>query len=78
MLLPQLATAFIRKGRSVVDSVVSLTSYVQFVQLSLCKGHHALTVFPDIKSAFGNVNISTLYNIIFEADIPTNLCNVIF
>lgn len=72
--LPELQSAF-RKGRSVVDNVTYLSS---FVQLSFSKGQFALAVFLDIKSAFDNVDLYCLYRSLVALNIPTNLCNIIF
>lgn len=73
-LLSPLQTAF-RKGRSVLDNIAYLTTYVQ---VGFSKNLYSLAVFLDVASAFDNVNIYTLYNILIDLNIPTNLCNAIF
>lgn len=73
-LLSDLQTAF-RKGRSVADNVTYLTS---FVQLGFSRNHCTLGIVLDIKSAFDNVNIFTLYRILVGINLPIPLCNLTF
>lgn len=73
-ILSELLSAF-RKGRSVVDNVNYLSSYVQ---LSFSRNQFTLAVFLDIKSAFDSVDLYSLYNTLINLNIPSNVCNMVF
>lgn len=67
--------AAFRKGHSLTDNIVYLTSQVL---LSFSKNQYTIAVFLDIKSAFDNVDIFTLYDNMLNYNIPPQLCNLIF
>lgn len=64
-----------RKGRSTMDNVVALWS---FVSLKMSEGLNVFSVFIDIKGAFDNVNIELLYSRLRALNLPPQFASLIF
>lgn len=64
-----------RKGRGIYDNIAYLST---FIFDAFNSSNSVIAVFLDIKSAYDNVNIYKLYNLLINLQIPVELSNLIF